>query len=254
MTYQPVAPIDFYDAVALGLDTVKKFSRASSVGNNPDVDTSTTPEDVWSGGGIYPWIANGSNNALQVRSTSALDTFGGSGAQGVTLGGLTAPLYRVLSQTVNLNGTTPVPIPSGINRVNIAQTTSGLNVGDLIFEDQAAPNTIRAIIPAGIGVTQQSQYTVPEGCKLLIRQIYIGMLPASGSTARQATVKTYFKFPSGATRLTVALQMANGQSYAHFIEPAIMLPTGTDFGLRVDNVSDNNSNLTCAWNGVLVQN
>lgn len=254
MSNQPIAPIDFYDAVALGLDTVRKFTRASAVGNNPDVDTTTTPEDVWSGGGLYPWITTGSNVALQVRSTSASDTSVGPGALGITLGGLTAPLFRVSNQTISLNGTTPVAIPTALNRINAFATTSGLNVGDIIIEDVAPPNTIRGIIPAGVGVMQQSQYTVPEGCRLLIRQIYIGMLPASGATARQATVKTYFKFTSSATRLTVALQMANGQSYAHFIEPPIAIGTGTDFGLRVDNVSDNNSNITCAWNGVLVSN
>lgn len=250
--WQQFEPIGYYDSVSLG--NIQKYSRASAVGNNPIVNTSTTPEDVWTGGGLYPWIFDNTNVALQVRSTSALDIVAGSGAQGVTLMGLVAPILRLTPQTIALNGTTPVPIPTAVNRINLAQTTTGLNVGDIIFEDQAAPNTIRAIIPAGIGVSQQSQYTVPEGCRLLVRQIYIGMLPASGSTARQATVKTYFKFASGATRLTVALQMANGQSYAHLIEPPIMLATGTDFGLRVDAVSDNNSNITCAWNGVLVQN
>jgi hypothetical protein len=139
-------------------------------------------------------------------------------------------------------------------RVNQAMTASGLNVGDIIIEDQAAPNTIRAIIPAGIGISQQAAFTVPEGGTLLIRQIYIGMLPASGATFRQATVKTYFRFPSGATRLTVQLQMADGQSYAHQIEPPIALVTGTDFNLRISNVSDSNSNITCAWNGILVLN
>ena len=252
--FQPIAPINFYDAVALGLDTVKKYSRASAVGNNPDVDTTTTPEDVWPGGGFYPWITTGVNVNLQVRSTSALDTAAGSGAQGINLQGLTAPLWRAVSQSVNLNGTTPVPFTTALNRINLYQTTTGLNVGDIIIEDVDAPNTIRAIIPAGVGTSQQAAYTVPEGCRLLIRQIYIGMIPAVGSSARQATVKTYFKFPSSATRLTVQLQLANGQSYAHFIEPPIMLTTGTDFNLRVSDVSDSNSNVTAAWNGVLVQN
>lgn len=252
--YQPIAGIDFYDAVSLGLDTVRKFARASAVGNNPDVDTSTTPEDAWPGGGIYPWITTGSNIALQVRSTSALDTAAGAGAQGFTLLALTAPLFRIANQTVALNGTTPVPFTTAVNRINNYMTTTGLNVGDLIVEDVAPPNTIRAIIPAGVGTSQQAAYTVPEGSRLLIRQIYIGMLPASGATARSATIKTYFKFTSSATRLTVALQMANGQSYAHQIEPPIMLPVGTDFNLRIDNVSDSNSNVTCAWNGILVSN
>lgn len=243
--WQPVAPIEYFTAVALGL--VDKHSRASAVGNNPDVDTTTTPEDVWTGGGIYPWLPNGVNTALQARSTSAADT------QALTLNALTATLFRTSAQTISLSGTTPVPFPTSVTRLNLAQTAS-INVGDIIIEDAAPPNTIRAIIPAGVGVTQQAAFTVPEGTRLAISQIYIGMLPASGATARQATVKTYFRFTSGAVRLTVALQVANGQSYAHQITPPIMLPTGTDFNLRVDNVSDNNSNITCAWNGVLVSN
>ena len=244
--YQPFAPIDFYDAVALG--KIPKYTRASAIGNNPDVDTTSFPEDAWSGGGLYPWLPNGVNTALQIRSTSASDTMV------VNVFGLTAPQFRAVTVTPTLAGTTPVSLATALTRINLAMPATGLNVGDIIIEDVAAPNTIRAIIPAGVGVTQQAAYTVPEGGTLLIRQIYIGMLPASGASARQATVKTYFRFPSGATRLTVQLQMANGQSYAHAIEPPIALVTGTDFNLRVDHVSDNNSNITCAWNGILVQN
>jgi hypothetical protein len=243
--YQPFAPIDYYDALALG--KVPKHSRASAVGNNPDVDTATFPEDAWSGGGLYPWLSDGINTALQIRSTSASDTMA------VSTFGLTAPIFRAVTVTNTLSGITPVPLGTSLTRINQVMPAT-MNVGDIIVEDVAPPNTIRAIVPAGIGISQQAAYTVPEGCTLLIRQIYIGMLPASGATARQATVRTYFKFPSGATRLTVSLQMANGQSYAHLIEPPIALTVGTDFNLRIDNVSDNNSNVTCAWNGVLVQN
>ncbi len=245
--------IGYTDAVSLGL--VAKHSRAGGFGNNPDVDTNTVPEDAWTGGGLYPWMV--AATLLQIRSTSASDTAAGVGTHSVLVSGLDINFVPI-SQTVTLNGTAAVAIPTALYRINSVLPgvpgSSQVNVGDIIVEDVAAGNTVRAIAPAGYGTTRQAPYTVPVGCNLLIKQLYLGILSPAGVGGRAASLSTYFKFTGGMYRLPITITTANNISYLHIIDPPISLTAGTDFSLRITNLSDSNSDITGAWNGILVQN
>jgi hypothetical protein len=75
---------DFLQAVGLG--QVPGYRRVTAIGNNPDLDTATLPEDIWSGGGQYPWMTGAT--ALEVVSDSANDAAAGTGARTVTINGL----------------------------------------------------------------------------------------------------------------------------------------------------------------------
>ncbi len=241
------------DAVALG--RVAKQLRVGGFGENPDVDTGSTPEDAWTEGGLYPWMT--APTALQVRSTSADDTAAGSGARSASAFILSSTFVPSIVVTA-LNGTTAVPLAVAPYRINLAQPgawgSAGVNLGDIIFEDVAPPNTIRAVIPAGVGQSQQAPYTVAANSSLLIKQLYLGVNAITGVADRSANLTTYFKFTSGALRLPITITAATGRPYRHDIDPPIALPAGTDFSLRITKVTDNNSSITGAWNGILVQN
>lgn len=71
---------------AIGFAQVPGHRRIAAIGNNPDLDTATLPEDIWTGGGGYPWLT--ASTALELLSSSANDTSAGTGARTVTINGL----------------------------------------------------------------------------------------------------------------------------------------------------------------------
>lgn len=71
--------------MAVGLGQVPGYRRITALGNNPDMDTGAA-EDVWTGGGIYPWPTG--STALEIVSDSANDAAVGTGARTVTINGL----------------------------------------------------------------------------------------------------------------------------------------------------------------------
>lgn len=145
---------------------VNKFGR------NPDVDTGTTPEDAWSGGGLYPWIDPASPVELEVVSTDVNDTGAGAGAQTVDFELLDSAGNKVI-KTITMDGTTAVPVPGGpFTAHNTGQVlTSGAsekNEGTISIRDSGG-GTVRGIIDfnaalgGGAGRTLQAIYTMESG-------------------------------------------------------------------------------------------
>lgn len=66
---------------AIGFAQVPGYRRITALGNNPDVDSAAVPEDIWSGGGAYPWMTGATS--LEIVSSSANDTAAGTGARTV---------------------------------------------------------------------------------------------------------------------------------------------------------------------------
>ena len=159
--------------------------RTVRLGNNPDVDSGTVPETVWSGGGQYPWMS--AATALEAVSTSVQDNPTGTGAATINVPGLDAN-FSPLTVPVTLNGTTPVALSSNLLRVQAAAVSSrgsaavngGTNIGDIIIRD-AGGGTVRMIIPAGYGVSRSSTYTVPAD-RVLTLESFFGCVNRSTNT------------------------------------------------------------------------
>lgn len=132
-------------------------------GANPAVSAGGGYEDVWEGGGLYPFPT--SAGVLAVVSASAEDAVGGTGTPQVRIEGLDAN-YDELSETVTLTGTTPVNTTGAFLRVNrmfILGTpgTNGTNVG-LITATHGVAGVVGRV-GANEGQTLQAVYTVPRG-------------------------------------------------------------------------------------------
>lgn len=243
---------DFNSSVSFGL--VPRYTRAFGIGYNPDVDTGTTPEDAWGTNGLYPWLPTLTN--LEVVSTSALDTSAGTGARTVTVATLVGD-YVSSPQVITLNGLTAVPIPTQAIRINGARCLTagsvGTNVGDIIIRD-AGGGTVRGIILAGFGTARQAPYTVPAGFTLAVSYILLSVDSPSGSVGKFASVSTYFKSPTGAAIQPLQIGNTNGQPYNHYSDPPLIVTERTDFALRINTASDNNTTVTAGWNGILRSN
>lgn len=239
--------------VQVGFGLVPGVSRVTALGNNPDVDTGSIPEDLWTGGGAYPWMTGATS--LEILSSSVNDASAGTGARTVLIQGLDIN-YIEVSQVVTLNGTTPVVIPTSLFRINgamIASAGSGkVNAGDLTIRDTGG-GTTRAIVPLGYGITRQSIYTVPANNSVQIISQLFGFSEVAGGN-KFARFATFTQSPNGFYRMPLEIAVGDEPPYRHDGIPGLTLPEKTDFCLRCTQISNDNSNLTGAWLGIRRRN
>src|SRR5213592_3904993 len=137
--YDVQVPFPFAASISTGGAT----ARVSTLGNNPSVDTSTQPEDVWSGAvlGVLNSIDHKfipkpqTPTSMEIVSDSANDAAAGTGARTVAVVYLDAN-YASKTAVLTLNGLTPVALPETVMRVNmVAVSTSGTfggnNIGNI---------------------------------------------------------------------------------------------------------------------------
>lgn len=234
--------------VAIGFDQLPKYLRVAALGNNPDVDTDTVPEDVWSGGGVYPWMT--ANTSLEIVSGSVNDAAAGTGARTVMINGLNDS-YEPVTQTVTLNGTTPVALPTQMFRINnaliLTSGTGQVNAGVITIRDAGA-GTTRAIIPLGYGITRQSQYTVRAGYTLQIVSSLFNVQRQGADPG--ATVAVWTRGSNGTYRMPLEITVSTNP-YRHDGVPGIIVTEKTDFGFRCTAVKNANTDISASWLGVL---
>lgn len=239
---------DFLTDIGFGLNF--NYRRVTALGANPDVDIASLPEDVWTGGGAYPWMTG--STALEVVSSSAADAAAGTGARSVLIQGLDID-YLEVSQTVALNGITPVAIPISLFRVNTAMIMSAgtgkVNAGDISIRDTGG-GTVRAILPAGYGITRQSSFTVPAGNTLQILSQFFGFNEVAGGN-KFARFATFIQSSAGVYRMPLELAIGDEPPYRHDGSPGLTIPEKTDFCHRCTAISNDNSSVTAAWLGIM---
>lgn len=240
------------DLIDIGFGIVGSARRVTALGNNPDVDSGAIPEDIWTGGGAYPWLSVATS--LEVASLNPADTAAGTGARSVLVNGLDAN-YAEVAQTVALNGGT-VALPTPLLRVNsvfIMSAGSGkVNAGDILIRDAGA-GTTRAIVPAGYGITRQSQFTVPAGWTLQVVSMLFCFNRASAG-ARFATFATYIQSQQGFYRMPLEITIGDEPPYRHDGIPGLVITEKTDFSLRCNFTSNDNADITAGWLGVMRKN
>jgi hypothetical protein len=251
----PILTRDFLINVGFGL--ASGYRRVAALGSNTDVDTGTVPEDIWPGGGVYPWMT--AATALQIRSTSAQDAPGGTGIASVSISFLDATYAEEAAVVTTLNGVTAVPITGTHFRINAARPASkgsgaaafGVsNVGDIIIEDVAGQNTIRAVMPANAGNLRQSVFTVPLGNTLQVVSQAWGFNSVAGGN-RFAQFSIYIQGANGIYVAPLAVAVGDEPPYTQPGLPGIVLAEKTDFAYRCTGVSNDNTSLFAAWLGVM---
>jgi hypothetical protein len=249
MTNDP--PMDFYTAAGFGLLS-PGIRRVVGLGNNPDVDTGTVPEDIWTGGGLYPFMTVATS--LEIVSDSASDAAAGTGARTILLSGLDAN-YVEQSSILTLNGLTAVAVPIQYFRINqimvLSAGSNETNVGLITVRDAGA-GTTRGLIMIGTGISRQAVYTVPAGHTLSIHSILASLNRTTGTN--NVTIGFSFRTFTGVRRLTLEFSISDRSPYRHDGIPGITMAEKTDFSLRTTFTGGNNADVTGAFLGVLVAN
>jgi hypothetical protein len=221
-----------------GHDHLDLFGYSPSVG-------STAMGPLWEGltgaGGNYPFPA--AAGTISVVSASASDT-----AVSMVISGLDAD-FVAQTETVNLNGTTPVVTTKSFLRINSVTTISGNAVGNVTFTRGA---TVIAQINAGLGQTQMSVYTVPAGYTL-----YLTYYQADGNTT--TTSGAYMN-----TRIRITLRPSNvvlisGQTtYLNSLQIPYGIPVEikekTDFEIQFQGSGGAGSRQNVYAGGILIKN
>jgi len=251
MSHPPHPAIDFYTAVGLGYLS-PDVRRVTALGNNPDVDTGTVPEDIWSGGGLYPFMT--AATSLELVSSDANDTSAGTGARTVLISGLDAS-YVEQSDTVTLNGTTAVDLPRQYFRINqLMVLTAGStesNVGTITLRDDGGGTTRGLIMPTN-GISRQAVYTVPANHTLSIHSIFASLNRTTAVT-KEVTIAFSFRSVAGVRRQTLEFSISSSGPYRHDGIPGIVMAAKTDFSLRTTATSSNDVDVTGAFLGILVK-
>lgn len=142
---------------------VPGHSVVDKFGKNETITTGTDPEDIWEGGGVYPYdaintapivsLASNDSGDTEVISIQGLDIDGNFVEQEITLSGttrvaLTTPLWRVY-RMINMGDTS-------LDGMVFCYTGTGAvpSVGD---------SEVRAIIDDGNNQTLMCLYTIPLG-------------------------------------------------------------------------------------------
>lgn len=148
-----------------GSMTITKF------GLNDDVDIGAIPEDLWGVSGVY--VPPTAARLHDFVSTSALDTSAGTGARTILIRGINGS-YNAQSETITLNGTTPVATVNSYFHIHLVQVltagSTNANQGTITGTAQTdATITINVLV--GNNQSVSSIYMVPVGYKGYIMRV-----------------------------------------------------------------------------------
>jgi len=254
--------VDFFVKVALG--QIPGFARDIIVGRNSDIDTGSTPEDIWSVGGL--WVPPTTARIHDLVSTSAADTAAGSGAQEVIVIALNATFSK-FTELVVMNGKTNVPMVTPCTRINELIVTkagsdvSKANLGTITATAQTDA-TITNQIEIGESVAMSTVFTIPSGVTALLTAIAV-TINNTGVSSAQANAQMSFITQSPIDVATAPKRKGiffqptvSGTSYLSeaLITTPSVLSEKTDIRIRVETVSDNDTDVTGAYSLILIDN
>lgn len=250
---------------AATIGAVPGASRIAMLGNNPSIDTATQPEDVWSGAELG--TLNGIDHryiprpttapvSMEVVSSSVDDTAAGTGARTVTIGYLDGA-YAAQSVTLTLNGTTPVALPVPVMRVNSLRVASsgtfgGNNAGDISVRLAGGLGATFAYLRIGNGLARSSLYTVPAGQTFDIYSMVLAVNRAD-TQDRWGTFALCIQNAAGTLIKGIELPASTSVPYRqeNLNVPSVVVPATSDVWWRCEAVSQNNTNVTAAFAGIV---
>lgn len=238
--------------VALGNVSGVSFEVVS--GRNPDIDTGTTPEDIWLGGGLYEGFKTTGAETLDIVSTDPQDNSVGSGARTIRIFGLDIS-YNEITEDVVLNGVTPVTTISTFFRVNkvivLTAGVDGVNQGQINIT-QTTSSIVMGIIGSLIGNTLQTTWTVPSGKTYYLRRINSSLVDAPRTFSNIILQR---RLINGAWNSLISynINQSGGQTD---IETSYIgeFPEKTDIKLTSDTTNSNNTDISAVLFFLVVDN
>jgi hypothetical protein len=235
-----------------GRSIVNKF------GTNSDLDTATVPEDIWEVGGTYTGFPTSTLETVEVLSSSANDAAAGTGARTLRITGLDGD-YNVQSETVTLNGTTPVSTVNTFRRVHTATVltagSGGVNAGTLTVRHTTTEANVFLSISIGRNQSNCSAYTVPAGYTAYMRALHCSIRGTGQAGTPVAVEGNIWVRPFGGVFRSRRPFVVNSNYRLYdSIYGGLVLTEKTDVVLRITSTSADNVSVTGGYDLILVAN
>ena len=249
---------DFFFSVGAG--QLVGYSSNIKFGHNPDIDTNSTPEDIWSAGGTYTGMPphTASAETINVFSSAAADTSGSTGAWLVTLYGLDEN-WNAITEQVVLNGTTPVTTVNRWHRMNrmIVNTggSGGVNAGIITARHTTTTANVFGTIPIGRNQTTVTAFTIPRGKVGYLVKHFVS-IGRAGGTPGAADYSIRVREPDSGNGVFRASDYSTVTTSAPDLQQPVTVPLSfpekTDIKIRIENVSDNSTVASANFEIILV--
>lgn len=215
-------------------------------GRNPDIDSATTPEDLWNNGGTYTGHpVPCPSETIEIFSSDPNDTAGGTGAQQLRVRGLDDN-FAEIEETIKLNGVTPVASTQNFCRFREAYVSragsGGSNAGTITIRNSTTTANVFALMPVGANQDGVGAVTVPSGRTWVLDSYHIS-LSISGGGSASGVVEVVTREPGAVWRVRRVHQVTNSYPIDED-NGRITLPEKTDIKFKVDSVSSNNTSVS----------
>jgi hypothetical protein len=242
-----------------------EVSRGHVPGHSPLVIDSRLPVvgiadgmvDIWAGGGDLDRLE--AAELVEIVSTDAADVrILGSGARTVLIEGLGAG-YELQSETVELLGTgTAVTALAYLRVLRMVSLTTGaghINAGD-ITATAATAGTVQCQLAQGKSVSENSQFTVPDGqlLRLIRADINVVRLVGGGNISSMVVVESFEDVAGSEFARHRELEVQIDTGMGHF--PGVEFVVGGSLAARTDiriqaGTDKDNTEVRCRLCGVL---
>ena len=217
-------------------------------GRNADIDTTTDPEDVWNGGGLYTF-ADDSGEQMYISSSDSGDNVS------IKVFGLDSN-FKSKELSVTLAGNTKTLIPDGVfSRVFRAYNDDSTDLaGDVyIYTDDSVslgvPSTaskIKAKINQADQQTLMCVYTVPSGKTAQLVDVFGVCSKVTGVTNPAADMKLLVREYGKVFRTRLTFELTDS-FYQHQFSIPMMIREKSDIVIRCQTVKDNNTAINAGF-------
>ena len=245
------APSNYWGALASGALPLELSGELKS-GRNPDIDTGSVPEDIWTAGGVHQQLTTAQRIAFS--STSPLDTAAGTGMRSVIIFGLQSWSSLETFEIVELaGGSNAFTVESYVfvNRVFGVTwgTTNGVNAGDVKAEGET-DGTTQALIRAGDNTALQSIYGFPAQIFCAVVNFYavLNRQSSAGSADVRLLVKARADQSDASYVIGQHIGLANqGGPWDHELGPYAVLRGPGIVKVQAVEVSNNNTDISSGF-------
>lgn len=223
----------------------------STFGENPLIDTTTTPEDIWNYGGVYLGFPTGNAETVTVTSSSAAS----DAALTLKIFGLDSN-FNQITETITLNGSSVGVTTNTFKRVNrsyVETPASGqtTNVGNLTCTHTTTTGNVFFKLLAGTGQTRLCLYTIPAGYTGYLRSYGVSM---ADNTSNQAQMVIWTREFGKAVRLQRPFTTSTAYTTDISLYSGVALPEKTDIVMRCTSVKSNGAAIMASFGLLLVKN